>query len=256
VADFRERIKHYERAYETISDDSLQYIKLFDVGKKIVANRITGYLPGRIIFFLMNLHITPRPIWLTRHGESEFNHQERIGGDSELTSAGDNYAHLLAAWVSENIPKSDSGDEMEVTVWTSTLKRAMRTAQYIPVPKLHLRGLDEIDAGVCDGMTYDEIAESMPEEFAARASDKLSYRYPRGESYEDVISRLEPVMLELERTRHPILVVSHQAPLRCLYAYLMGLDQEECPYIPIPLHTVISLTPKAYGCEVKTYKLL
>lgn len=81
-------------------------------------------------------------------------------------------------------------------------------------------------------------------------------RYPRGESYEDVIQRLEPVMLELERTRHPVLVVSHQGPLRCLYAYLMGLDQEECPFIPIPLHTVISLTPKAYGCEVKTYKLM
>lgn len=175
------------------------------MGKKIIANRITGYLPGRIIFFLMNLHITPRPIWLTRHGESEFNHEERIGGDSDLTAAGDNYAHLLAAWVAENIPKGkvkafffvsinavhmfpsilgtyfipigESGEEMEVTVWTSTLKRAIRTAQYIPVPKLHLRGLDEIDAGVCDGMTYDEIAESMPEEYAARASDKLSYRY-------------------------------------------------------------------------------
>lgn len=256
VEDFRERIKHYEKAYETITDDSLQYIKMFDVGKKIIANRITGYLPGRIVFFLMNLHITPRPIWLTRHGESEFNEQGRIGGDSDLTLDGDNYAHLLAAWVAENIPKSENGEEMEVTVWTSTLKRAIRTAQYIPVPKLHLRGLDEIDAGVCDGMTYDEIADSMPEEYAARASDKLSYRYPRGESYEDVIQRLEPVMLELERTRHPVLVVSHQGPLRCLYAYLMGLDQEECPYIPIPLHTVISLVPKAYGCEVKTYKLM
>lgn len=49
------------------------------MGRKIIANRITGYLPGRIVFFLMNLHITPRPIWLTRHGESEFNAQERIG---------------------------------------------------------------------------------------------------------------------------------------------------------------------------------
>jgi len=256
VQDFRERIKHYERAYETITDDALQYIKLFDVGKKIIANRITGYLPGRLVFFLMNIHITPRPIWLTRHGESEFNAQERIGGDSDLTTAGDNYAHLLAAWVAENTPKSESGEETEVTVWTSTLKRAIRTAQYIPVPKLNLRGLDEIDAGICDGYTYDEIAEKMPEEYAARASDKLTYRYPRGESYEDVIQRLEPVMLELERTRHPVLVVSHQGPLRCLYAYLMGLEQEECPFIPIPLHTVISLTPKAYGCEVKTYKLM
>eukprot|EP01113_Clastostelium_recurvatum_P036686 TRINITY_DN5271_c0_g1_i3.p1 TRINITY_DN5271_c0_g1~~TRINITY_DN5271_c0_g1_i3.p1 ORF type:complete len:349 (-),score=87.18 TRINITY_DN5271_c0_g1_i3:35-1081(-) len=255
VRDFRERIKHYEKAYETIDDDRLQYIKLLDVGKKVIMNNITGYLPGRVVFFLMNLHLSSRPIWLTRHGESQFNAVERIGGDPDLTQAGDNYAHLLAAWIAEQTREMGTAGN-EVTVWTSTLKRAIRTAQYIPLPKLHLRGLDEIDAGVCDGLTYQEIAERMPEEFAARASDKLSYRYPRGESYEDIIQRLEPVMLELERTRHPILIVSHQAPLRCLYGYLMGLDQEECPFIPMPLHTVISITPKTYGCEVKSYKLL
>jgi broad specificity phosphatase PhoE len=38
---------------------------------------------------------------------------------------------------------------------------------------------------------YDSIARQLPEEFAARAADKLHYRYPRGESYMDVIQRLE-----------------------------------------------------------------
>ena len=60
-----------------------------------------------------------------------------------------------------------------LTVWTSTLVRAIATSQYIPKRKLHLRVLDEIDAGTCTGMTYDEIAEKMPEEYAARAADKL-----------------------------------------------------------------------------------
>jgi 6-phosphofructo-2-kinase / fructose-2,6-biphosphatase 3 len=36
--------------------------------------------------------------------------------------------------------------------------------------------LDEINAGACDGMTYEEIAERMPEEFQARKKDKLRYR--------------------------------------------------------------------------------
>jgi broad specificity phosphatase PhoE len=39
-------------------------------------------------------------------------------------------------------------------------------------------------------MTYEEIAETYPEEFERRKSDKLAYRYPRGESYLDVIHRL------------------------------------------------------------------
>ena len=36
-------------------------------------------------------------------------------------------------------------------------------------------------------MTYEEIEARFPSEFYARADDKLSYRYPRGESYLDVI---------------------------------------------------------------------
>ena len=36
--------------------------------------------------------------------------------------------------------------------------------------------LDEIQAGIFDGMTYAEIEQNMPEEFAARKADKLGYR--------------------------------------------------------------------------------
>jgi broad specificity phosphatase PhoE len=42
-------------------------------------------------------------------------------------------------------------------VWTSTLKRTMQTAQSLDYPKLTWKSLDELDAGVCDGMTYEEI---------------------------------------------------------------------------------------------------
>ena len=37
-----------------------------------------------------------------------------------------------------------------------------------------------------DGMTYEEIAEQFPTEFAERDQDKLRYRYPKGKSYLDV----------------------------------------------------------------------
>ncbi|KAF2070603.1 hypothetical protein CYY_008079 [Polysphondylium violaceum] len=256
VQDFRERIAHYMKVYETVEGETTRYIKLYDVGKKIEVNNITGYIPSRVVFFLMNLHIHPRPIWLTRHGESEFNAQERIGGDSDLTERGDTYAHQLAVWISEWASKVRAdGYDGEVVVWTSSLKRAIRTAQYISQPKVVMRALDEIDAGICDGMTYQEIQEKMPDERAARESDKLQYRYPRGESYEDVIQRLEPLLLELERTKLPVLIVSHQATLRCLYSYLHGKVKEECPFLNIPLHTLIQLTPKAYGCEETTFKL-
>ena len=35
--------------------------------------------------------------------------------------------------------------------------------------------------GICDNMTYEEIQEQYPQEFARRDQDKYHYRYPRGE---------------------------------------------------------------------------
>lgn len=69
-------------------------------------------------------------------------------------------------------------------------------------------------------MTYEEIQRKFPEDFKARDQNKFFYRYPRGESYEDLVARLEPVIMELERQGN-VLVVSHQAVLRCLLAYFL-----------------------------------
>ncbi|CAG2063872.1 unnamed protein product [Timema podura] len=103
-------------------------------------------------------------------------------------------------------------------------------------------------------MTYEEIAEKYPEDFAARDQVKFTYRYPRGESYEDLVARLEPVIMELERQGN-VLVVSHQAVLRCLLAYFLDKSADELPYLQVPLHTIIKLTPVAYGCKMEQINL-
>jgi 6-phosphofructo-2-kinase/fructose-2,6-biphosphatase 2 len=69
-------------------------------------------------------------------------------------------------------------------------------------------------------MTYEEIQKKFPDDFRARDQNKFFYRYPRGESYEDLVVRLEPVMMELERQGN-VLVVTHQAVLRCILAYFL-----------------------------------
>lgn len=40
------------------------------------------------------------------------------------------------------------------------------------------------------------------------------------QSYEDLVHRLEPVIMELERQEN-VLVVCHQAVMRCLLAYFL-----------------------------------
>ena len=62
----------------------------------------------------------------------------------------------------------------------------------------HFSALNEIDAGVCEGLTYTEIKEKYPQEYNMRQNNKYYYRYPMGESYYDLVVRLEPVIMELE----------------------------------------------------------
>lgn len=109
--------------------------------------------------------------------------------------------------------------------------------------------MDEINAGICDGLRYDEIELMFKDEYLARANDKYYYRYPSGESYADLVLRLEPIIIELERQKN-ILVIGHQAILRAIVAYFTGVSQEQLPYVVIPLHTILELRPMAYGCEV------
>lgn len=65
------------------------------------------------------------------------------------------------------------------------------------------------------------------------------YRYPSGESYLDVIQRLEPVIIEMERERECVCVVAHQAVLRAVYGYFTATPLKDIPRLDIPLHTLI-----------------
>ena len=68
--DFRNRIRNYEKVYETIDEDErdLTFVKLINVGHQVVINQIRDYLQSRVVYYLMNLHIRPRSIWLSRVG--------------------------------------------------------------------------------------------------------------------------------------------------------------------------------------------
>ncbi|KAG6335222.1 hypothetical protein ID866_3867 [Astraeus odoratus] len=229
--DFKRRIKEYEAVYETITEPHLSYLRITDVGNEVTLSRINGYLQSRIAFYLMNLHVKPRNIFFSRHGESQFNVEGKIGGDSPLSERGMEYSRALPDLIRKHV-----GDA-PLTVWTSTLQRTIQTAQYLPFPKLTWKSLDELDA-------------AYPEDFANRDEDKFNYRYRGGESYRDVVVRLEPVIMELERQENILIAI-----LRCLYAYFLDMPQVDLPYIKIPLHTVIKLTPKAYGCDEERYTL-
>jgi len=273
VQDFRDRIKQYEKVYVSLSEvdeTHLSFIKMVDGGRQFTMNNIRGFLPSRMAQFLMNMHVEPRSFYFTRHGQSEYNSKGKVGGDSGLSASGNAYAKALAEWVKVHLMLDEQGKPRPTRLWTSSMKRCVETARFIPQFKFEsadgtewinmrpkvFRNLDELYAGECDGMTYDEIAASFPEDAERREKDKFSYRYPRGESYADLIARLEPIAHEMERQREPLLIVAHQGILRVLYSYFMEMPREQCVHVPIPLNTVIKLTPTAKGCYEERFTIL
>ncbi|XP_056279203.1 6-phosphofructo-2-kinase/fructose-2,6-bisphosphatase isoform X1 [Pseudoliparis swirei] len=247
VADFLKRIECYKLTYVPLDDDkdrNLSYIKIFNVGSRYLVNRVQDHIQSRIVYYLMNIHVTPRSIYLCRHGESELNLAGRIGGDSGLSPRGAKFARALGQYMTGQTI-------IDLKVWTSHMKRSIQTAEALGLHYEQWKALNEIHAGVCEDMTYEAIQKNYPEEFALRDQDKYRYRYPKGESYEDLVQRLEPVIMELERQEN-VLVICHQAVMRCLLAYFLDNTAHELPYLMCPLHTVLKLTPVAYGCEVES----
>jgi len=266
--DLKQRVKYFKKMYETLTETELEldngieegFIQLCDNGKKVKGYCIRGYLPGRIMYYLINLRQNHNPIWFTRHGQSEFNVKKLLGGDSSLTPLGREYAKKLAKFMKEE--KELKAQLNSLNIWCSTLKRTKETADVVsnvnqntPSP-IKWKSLDEINAGIFDAYTYAQIKEESPRDYKLRSVDKLRYRYPQGESYLDVVERLESVIFELEHARKPVLVVGHQAVLRCLYSYFLDLPMETTPYLEIPLHTLIKLTPSPYGCFEERFHLM
>ncbi len=250
---FSRRVAYYKEFYETIDASEGNYVKIHDFGKQIEVHNAKSYLLTRIMAFLMNITISSsRPVYMTRHGESQFNIDGKIGGDPELSSLGRRFAESLMTFVEGNpdLPVN------KLQIWSSTMKRARQTSNKLRCKRyIEWRELREIEVGICDGLTYEQVQELYPKEYEARETDKLNYRYPRGESYLDVINRLEPIIFQIESQTIPLLIVAHQAVLRCLYAYFIDLPNEEAPYLSIPLHCVIKLTPQAFGCSEKRFKV-
>uniref|UniRef100_A0A182MTZ2 Uncharacterized protein n=1 Tax=Anopheles culicifacies TaxID=139723 RepID=A0A182MTZ2_9DIPT len=234
----------------------------------VTARGVRGAIQTDILGVLASPVIRQQTFYFSRHGESEYNVLGRIGGDADLSSRGMKYAERLARQlggpgsapdcprpkvVSRNY-KSNPKYISTNSIWTSELRRTIHTVQNIPGPRAAIKDLNEINAGICEGLTYEEIQERFPQEFAWRDQDKFKYRYPHGESYLDLLQRVDSVVQAL-LTNTDVLVVSHQAVLRCIMAYFKGVKPDDVPYINVPLHTLLIVRSYGYDFVVETVPL-
>ena len=260
LLDFKKRVELYSKKYQplgpTEEDLGIPYVQMIDVGRKFVMHSVKGFLSNQTAQYLQNFHLKPRQIWLTRHGQSYDDLAGRIGGDAELTMQGKKYAKALSAlieqqrqrFLAEQAGAPHSSDRQDFQVWTSNMLRSVQTAQYFDQPPYRvkrLKMLDELNAGILNGLTREEIEEFYSDWLKVRREDKFRYRYPgaEGEGYLDVTSRLKSVILEVERVTDHVLLISGLAVTRVLLSYFRGLKRHEIADFPVPIGTLYMLEP-------------
>lgn len=286
LADFRKRVEEYQKKYIPLGKyeekNNMPYVQIIDVGRKVISHQIRGFLSSQAVYYLLNFNLAPRTIWITRHGESTDNVLGKIGGDSDLSENGRQYGKALTefieyerkAWEVRQRDKAanthfpphpgdhtppnphygaedDEQHHENFCVWTSMLKRSIQSAEYFNedvYETKQMRMLDELYAGAMEGMTYEEIKTKHADEYARRRADKLAYRYPGpgGEGYLDVINRLRPVIVELERLQDHCLIITHRSVARVLLAYFLGLRRDQVADLDCPLGMVYMLEPVSF----------
>ncbi|KAG5458071.1 MAG: histidine phosphatase superfamily, partial [Olpidium bornovanus] len=138
------------------------------------------------------------------------------------------------------------------------LKRSVETVEeFDPMvyDVKHIRFLNELYAGNMENLTKEEIMQRYPNEYKARQGNKLYYRYPGsgGESYLDMVARLNLIIVEIERMKNSVLIVAHTVVMRTILAYMLDIALQDMTRIPIPLHTLFCIKPNPHGAELKVY---
>ena len=254
VKSFKKRISYYENIYSPLTSEK-NIIRLDSLNKKVIHEEIKETLPyyDQIRDFLVTDSV--KHLYLVRHGETFFNLENRIGGDSRLTEKGVEQARALGRYFSKkDIP----------IIFTSSMLRTYQTAEPIAAEQnkctiIQLPEFNEIDSGTCECMSYDEIRSTMPDVYKARKKDKYNYVYPEGEGYvtmKERINRGINKVLYLGDISKNIIIVGHRAVNRMILSHFLFRREEDVPYIYIPQdkYYYISVTQNKKLFQLKKYR--
>jgi alpha-ribazole phosphatase len=163
-------------------------------------------------------------IYLVRHGESLSNVTKRYSGitDVELSDNGREQA-LIAAMNLKDVNISN--------IFSSPLKRAFDTAKIISkennfdINKIAVeKSLIEVNFGIFENMTWEEMRERHLEETENWISLRHKYKFPQGESYDDIIKRVSGFFDNIPDNS---VVVTHFGVIQSVMLHLKIADDKD-----------------------------
>ncbi|HEX3916787.1 MAG TPA: histidine phosphatase family protein [Caulobacteraceae bacterium] len=186
-------------------------------------------------------------IYLVRHGQTEFNREDRVQGrvDSPLTELGRQQAAAMGERL-KALMRDEGGDW---TIEVSPLGRARQTAAIIAgitglaEPRIEQR-LIEVGYGVFEGFTREELDARWPE-FAG--VNGIFGRAPGGEAFDDLSERVAGWLAEAGQ-RPPglrTIAVTHAGVARTMRGLYLGLDVEAMRQMDKPQGVIFRLADGA-----------
>jgi broad specificity phosphatase PhoE len=168
-------------------------------------------------------------LYLVRHGATDANEQrpyilQGCGINHGLSETGRQQARAVADFLSTHLLQE---------IYSSELQRAVETASTIAerhnIDVQTVAGLHECDVGQWEGKDWGSIEHTNPEEYNAFMNAPGENPYLGGESYGDVLRRVEPVLGELiaKHAGQAFAVVAHNVVNRAYLGNLLGLDMRQ-----------------------------
>jgi broad specificity phosphatase PhoE len=163
---------------------------------------------------------------LVRHGQTEWNRVERFRGRADVPL---NETGLAQA---EATGQRIAAELQPAAVYSSPLSRAVKTAEVIAehfnLPVQIHAGLADIDYGLWQGLTPDEVKERWPEIHHAWYNTPHTARIPGGETLDELRARGMAAINELAN-RHAgqtIVLVGHTVINRIILLGVLGLGND------------------------------
>ncbi len=184
-------------------------------------------------------------IYIVRHGYTHWNSLGKLQGvqDTELHETGLEQAKTLGKRLKcENITK----------IYTSPLKRAFTTAEiineYTHVPIIKDENLIEMNFGVWQGLTLEDVKKVHSEFFSYWDDNRFETVIPNGESYEIVSIRAFKTIEKIAKSNDKnVLLISHGSLIRALFCKILNINIKDSDNLNID-NCGISVLEYKDGC--------
>jgi broad specificity phosphatase PhoE len=191
--------------------------------------------------------------YLVRHGESEWNAQNRLCGRSDVPLS--EVGRRQATSVAERLKATPFE-----AFYSSPLLRAFETARLISesvgLEPVRDPRLVELDYGQWEGMTLAKVIEGNPEAFGAWDADPAQLAPPGGETGLEAQQRVVS-FLDFAAAKHPqghVLVAFHKTVCRLAICYALGIAPSEYRRRLVLHNAALSIIqPRSDGWRLVTF---